>query len=418
MPGKFGENVTLPRMSAPHPQVIPPAKPPAARENPHVALIIETTLASGRDILRGIARYVREHGPWSLFTAPRSLHEPVPSWLKHWEGDGIIARVQSRKMADAVAATGLPVVDVLGNVSSAGFPLVHVDHAKVAQMAAEHLLALGLGHFGFVDFPEESWSQERRDAFIEAVRGTDPNPTVFTLARRSSSPQKSWEAEIDEMAQWIRRIPKPAGIMVCSDQRGPDVMEACRRAKASVPDDVAVIGVDNDVPLCEVSNPTLSSVWPGHFRVGIEAAALLDRLMAGEPPPKEPILVPPLEVITRHSTEVLAVDDSVVAAALRFMRDRACEGVNVDEIAQSIGVSRSVLQRRFRARLGRTLHDELIAIRIRRATELILHSSLPLAEIAKRSGFKHAEYMGVVFKTRLGKTPAQLRRENAGVKPA
>lgn len=388
-------------------------RPPlAVGDEPHVALIIETTLASGRDILCGIARYVRERGPWSLFHAPRSLDEPVPSWLKGWRGHGIIARVQSRAVADAVVATGLPVVDVLGNVPAAGFPLVHVDHVKVAQMAADHLLELDFTHFAYVDFPDESWSQARRDAFVSAVSEIDPAPSVFTLSRRAHRLAKPWETEIDNMATWIRDLPKPLGVMVCSDQRGADVMEACRRAGVRVPDDVAVVGVDNDVPLCEVSNPPLSSVWPGHFRVGFEAAALLDRLMAGEKPPREPLLLAPIEIVTRRSTEILSVNDPMVASALRCMREQACDGIGVDEISRRVGASRSVLQRRFKSVLGRTLHDELIAIRIRRATELILHTSLSLFEIAERAGFRHAEYMGVVFKARLGKTPAQLRREN------
>ncbi len=385
----------------------------APGQEPHVALIIETTLASGRDILGGIARYVREHGPWSLFHSPRSLDEPVPSWLKHWRGHGIIARVQNRAVAEAVGATGLPVVDVLGNFPQAGFPLVHIDHAKVAQMAAEHLLELGFVHFGYVNIPDERWSQARCDAFLGTVRHVDPSPSVYTVAPRSRGRMKPWEVEIDEMAAWIRNLPKPLGVMVCSDQRGSDVMEACRRAGARVPDDVAVVGVDNDIPLCEVSNPPLSSVWPGHVRVGYEAAALLDRLMAGERPPKTPQLIPPIELVTRRSTEILSVGDPLVAAALRCMREKACEGIGVDEIARRVGASRSVLQRRFKAALDRTLHDELVAIRIRRATDLVLHTNLSMVEVAERSGFRHAEYMGVVFKSRVGKTPAQIRRENA-----
>lgn len=376
---------------------------------PHVALIVETSLASGRAILRGLARYVRRHGPWALFYQPRSLEEAVPKWLRQWQGDGIIVRVQNRKIAEAVLASGLPAVDVLGVVPGLRLPLVHVDDAQIAQLAAAHLLERGFHSFGFFGIEGENWSHNRQQAFIGAVAREGGTAQVYNLPRGIES-SGSWENVEDDLAAWVARLPKPAGLMVCSDQRGPMLLEACRRAGVAVPDELTIIGVDNDEPLCEVCNPPLSSVVPNHEQVGYEAAALLDRLMAGHPPPSQPVLVPPAGVVTRLSSDALAIEDRQVAAALRLIREHACEGLEVNALARQVGLSRTVLQRRFRAVLRKSVHQLIIEARLKRAQDLIANTDLPMVEVAERCGFKHAEYLSAVFKQRLGLTPRQLRR--------
>ncbi len=379
----------------------------------HVALLVETSLASGRDILRGIGRYVRERRAWALFHEPRSLEESGPRWLATWRGDGIIARVQNHQIANLVKQTGLPVVDVLGLVPEAGIPLVHVDDREIASLAAEHLRERGFRHFGFYGLFEENWSARRRDCFRDCLGDSGRNLTVFEQPRHERS-EASWDDRENELAQWVLQLPKPVGVLVCSDQRGLNFLEACRRAGVAVPDEVAVVGVDNDEALCGIANPPLSSVWPAHNQVGYEAAALLDRLMAGEPAPAAPTLIAPVGVKTRQSSEVLAVEDRNVARALQFIRGRACGGLNVDEVAEAAGLSRSVLQRRFREMLGKTVHEAILDIRLKRAGELLTETELPLIDVAEQSGFKHQEYLGAVFRARTGKTPAQFRRE-AGV---
>jgi LacI family transcriptional regulator len=375
-----------------------------------VALIVETSLASGRDILRGIAQYIREHGPWSVYHEPRGLEEDVPRWLARWRGDGIIARVQTRQIAEAVLATGLPVVDVLGLVPEAGLPLVHVDDRAIAELAAEHLLERGFQEFGFVGITGAPWAEGRRQAFEAAVQRAGFRCHSCILppdARR----YESWEKQIERLIQWLQELPRPIGIMVCNDPRGELVMEACRRVDVAVPEQAAIIGVDNDEPLCEVCNPPLSSVMPDHRRVGYEGAALLDRLMAGQPPPKEPIYIPPVGIVARQSTDVLAVADPVVAQALRFIREYACDGINTEDILQHVPVSRSTLQRRFRAILGRTVHDEILRIRLRRVCELLARSDLPIDVVSDKAGFTHRQYLGAVFKQKMGMTLAEYRRQ-------
>jgi LacI family transcriptional regulator len=363
--------------------------------------------------LLGIARYARAYGPWSTFLEPRSLEEVVPTWLSTWDGQGIVARVQNPEIAEAVLSAGIPVVDVLGVVQVPGMPLVHTDDSKIAAVAAEHLLERGFRHFAFFGLSGENWSQHRRDAFEGIVKAHARSWTVYETPREVHH-TKQWEHYADDLARWIAGLPKPAGMMLCSDQVGPAVLEACRRAGVDVPDEVAVIGVDDDEPLCEVAEPGLSSVWPDHERVGYEAAALLDELMRGGKRPDGPIFVPPRGVVTRRSSDVLALDDREAAAAVRVIREHACDpaGLTIDDVAAQVSVSRSVLQRRFKAATGRTLHDEMLRVRLARAKELLTETDLPIATIAERVGFKHQEYMGAVFRQKLSTTPAQYRRSH------
>lgn len=382
--------------------------PVSSADRPSVALIVETSLGSGRDILRGIARYLQEHRPWSVYHEVRSLEDGFPPALVSWAGQGVIARIADRTVGERIQAAGQPTVDVLGMCPELGLPVVHVDDRAVAGLAAEHLLARGFRSFGFVGFPDTNWSANRRDAFSQAIRAAGRRCEI--LEEMGRPPLDNWEDYLHRLTEWIQSLPKPVGIMLASDQLGPPVLEACRRLQVAVPDEVAVIGVDDDEPLCAVADPPLSSVRPDHFRVGYQAAELLDKLMSGAPTPSAPILVPPLGVTTRRSTEVLALDDRSVADALRYIREHATDGIKVDQVVEAVSMSRSVLQRRFREQLGRTIHDEILRIRLDAAKSMLADTDLAISVVAERCGFRHQEYLGAVFRRKLNTTPARYRR--------
>lgn len=388
---------------------MPRIKRSASARSPHVALLVETSLASGRDILIGIARHVSEHQPWLLFHEARGLEEKLPQWLEGWKGHGIIARVQSPAMARALQRTHLPVVDVLGIVPHAGFPIVHVDDAAIGDMAANHLLDRGLRHFAFYGLAKENWSAAREQAFCATLKRNGCRSAV-RREKRHALDDTTWERHQEALKEWITSLPKPVGVMVCSDQRGSLVLDACRRAATIVPDEVAIIGVDNDEPLCSVCNPPLTSVWPNHSLVGYEAAALLQKLMRGDAAVPARTNTQPKSIVTRQSTDTLAVKDEVVARALRVIRERACHRIRVDDVAAVVGVSRSVLQRRFRASLKCSINEKLVTERIETAQRLLRETHLTLPDIAERSGFQHAEYMAYVFRMHTGTSPAAHRR--------
>ncbi len=375
-----------------------------------VALVIETSMASGRQILRGIARYARECGPWALYHEPGHMQAGLPDWLRRWRGDGLITRVRSAEVAEILAGMSIPVVDVLDDFLHPKIAGVRVSNPAIARLAIEHFLDRGFREFAYCGIQGRRWACLREEAFVEFVQAAGYRCHVYHLPRQETAPWYA-EAERERLANFVRGLPKPSAILACNDLAGQRVLDACRRVGVAVPENVVVLGVDNDESLCEISDPVLSSVDPGYAQIGYQAAAVLDRMMQGEPPPERELLWQPTEVIVRRSTDILAINDTDLAAAVRFIRDRACEGIGVADVVRHTGVSYSTLKRRFRDVFQRSIHDEILRIRLDRARELLAGTDLPLAVVARRSGFQHQESLGAVFKAQFGTTPGQFRRE-------
>tara|TARA_R110002096_G_scaffold59069_6_gene148331 strand:+ start:4966 stop:6105 length:1140 start_codon:yes stop_codon:yes gene_type:complete len=363
-----------------------------------VALIVETSLGSGREILRGIASFAHQTENWEVFHAVRSLEEAVPDWLDDWDGDGVIARVQNAEIAHNLNRLKIPVIDVLG-VYETNFPLVHVDDHQISALIADHFLQRDFQHFAFYGIEGENWSERRRDAFRQSCK----DAKSFHVLETGRHPDDR------RLRAWLRGLPKPVAIMVCSDQGGLILLEACRIEGISVPEQAAVAGVDNDLALCEISAPPLTSVRGGHFRVGFEAAKWMDRLLDGEAPPASTVLVPPTGIVDRESTDSRGISDPVVRKAMQFIRENLASPIDNEAIGRAAGVSRSRIQQRFRLATGRSIREFLVDHRLKRAVDLIRRSDLPFAEIASRTGFRHQEYLGYVLKQRLDKTPGQIR---------
>jgi len=378
-------------------------------KTPTVALLFEHSLAAGRDILMGVGQYMRENHAWTVYAQPHDLNQPLPKWFKNWEGDGIIAQLLTPKMFQAVRAKGVPVVNVQGEPGEGeGIPLVCNNFRAIGKMAAEHLFDRGFRDFGYLGVEQEYWSVQLQEGFSHflATKGCVSND--FLLSRRSLD-RMPWNRLVDRVAEWVGSLPAPVGIMLCSDYGGLMVQEACRIAKRVVGEDTALIGVGNDHVRCELCNPPLSSIEANNAAVGFEAAALLDRMMAGEQVSTEPVTVDPLFVGIRESTDFLAVDDPGVAKALHFIRYHCGEPLKLDTVARYAGVSRSVLQRRFRKLLDRTVYEEITAARLRKAMELLRRTDLPIDEIAEKSGFGYAPTMCRTFRKHLNQPPKHYR---------
>jgi LacI family transcriptional regulator len=379
---------------------------------PHVALIVETSTVFGRQVLRGVGIYVRENGPWSIYIEQRSIYDPAPPWLKAWRGDGIISRAAYPELAQLVLRTGIPAVDLQEQVLGLGLPRIVNDNQAIGRMAAEHLLEHGFTHFGFIGHPGIGWSEDRFEGFLATVQAAGHRVDRYRGAAKTLPRyhQRSWEKEVDDVAAWVRAMPKPAGIMACNDFRAVQLLDACRRAHIAVPEETAVIGVDNEPVACEIANPTLSSVVPDAVRIGYEAAAMLDTLIRGRQPRTLELCLPPTGIVTRRSTDIMAITDPLVATAMQLIRRHACDGINVEDLLRRLDVSRSVLQRRFQKALEKTIHDVILAERLRKVKELLAETELSLPDIAQRSGFSHSEYLSTVFKQQTGKTISEYRR--------
>jgi LacI family transcriptional regulator len=381
------------------------------RKRPRVALLIETSNAYARGILQGVRAYMRTHGPWSIYLGEHRRGELPPDWLRHWDGDGMIARIETAETAEVVRQTGLPVVDVSAARHLPNLPYVETDDPQIARLAATHLIERGFTNLAFCGDARFSWSNNRCRAFAEQVAAAGHTCSIYS--RTGERGGSALTAEDDAaLEQWLRSLSKPAGVMATYDAMGRHILEACRRIGIAVPDDLAVIGADNDELICDFSDPPLSSVIPDSYRTGYEAAAILDRMMQGEEVGGVATFIQPLGVVTRQSTDVLAIDDAQISTAVRFIRENACDGINVADILKAVPLSRRVLESRFKRLIGRTPHEEILRIQVDRIQQLLSETDLPLSDIAEMTGFKHVEYMSVVFKKKTAQPPSVYRSKS------
>ncbi|OAI39489.1 XylR family transcriptional regulator [Planctomycetaceae bacterium SCGC AG-212-D15] len=375
--------------------------------------MVETSLVYGRNLLRGIIRYLRSHEPWSVFFELREHGATPPTWLKEWRGDGIISRPTSPDLARLFRKKRIPVVDLNDVYEGLGLPYIGSDDHAIGRVAAEHLLERGFRRFAFCGFTEHAWSRRRGAGFTAAIADAGELSPAYESPWGGPAAHP-WEKEQKVIGDWLAHLPRPVGVLACNDMRGQHVLDACQRVGLAVPEEVAVIGVDDDVLLCELCDPPLSSVVPNPERIGYEAAALLDRLMAGEKSAdldNAERFIEPLGVTPRQSTDVLAIDDPHVAAAVRFIREHACSGATVGDVLTHVPLSRTILERRFRKYLGRSPQAEIRSVQLKRVKQLLAETDLRLERIAELAGYEHPEYLSVVFKRETGETPGEYRRQ-------
>lgn len=389
----------------------------------HVALAYPLAVPWMALFMRGVADYARQEGGWTFTTSPPTLTgaeefaHTVYS-LRGWPGDGVIAAISNRAEAEAARRLGVPVVNLAGALREVGLPRVMVDHYAIGRIAAEHLLECGLRRLAYYGVRGLYYSQQRRRGFVERAEEAGVAVVVFEAARGSNRRQ-SWQSRIGRLDEWLSRLPRPVGILAVHDYRARALVDECQRLKLRIPEDVAVLGVDNDPTICEFCQPTLSSVSRSAWRVGYETAALLGGLMDGKPPPEDDLLVPPDGVVARQSTDTLALEDPHLVAAMRYVRDHLLERHGIGEIARVSGVSRRQLELRFREVLRCTPYDYVCRLRLERAKQLLAGPDrLKHQFVANACGFASSHRLRLVFRRYTGLTPEEYRRQAGCVKDA
>jgi LacI family transcriptional regulator len=377
-----------------------------------VAILIETSRAYGRGLLRGISRFNQERRAWSTYFQPQGLGDPTPPWLATWAGDGILARIENRQLARDVIAAGIPTINLRHSLRDLHIPFIGADNPKVAEIGAEHLLSRGYQHFGFCGFAREDLKgfRTRGECFRKIV--LDAGFTCGLYARAQAIQHtKSWEQDQRQLAKWLLSLPKPAGILAANDDLGFLVLDACQRAALRVPEDIGVIGVDNDEFLCELSVPKLSSIRINSEATGYRAAQLLDEWISTGVLPNTEAGTPPNGLVVRQSSDILATNDEVVLGAATFIRENACKTITVEDVVRNVGISRTSLEYRFKKVVRHSIHEEIHKIRIQRAKDLLTKTDLPIKWIAEETGFKSPQYLTRIIRGATGKTPAGFRRE-------
>lgn len=388
------------------------------RRRPRVILLIESSRAYGRGCLQGIAAYVRVRGPWSCIHLERGLAESVPAWMERLPADGIIARIENAALVRFLQHRRLPTVDLRGRFHIPGFATFNSDHDAIVKLAADHFLERGFRHIGFCGFAGLDFSDRRRDALILRLANHGLVPHIYEVidiphSASTVSVESAGSRHLKELAAWLKKLPNPVGILACNDNRGRQVLDACAMSELAVPEQVAVVGVDDDEVICDLSDPPLSSVQPDAKRIGFEGAAALDRMIRlGKPAPRRVRLISPRQLVVRRSSDVLAVNDSVVSSALKIIQRDACAGLNVEKLLDQMTISRATLERRFERFLGRSPKDEILRLRLNRVRELLVDSEDTLAQIADATGFSSVAHLSVAFKNATSLSPGEFRRRH------
>lgn len=379
---------------------------------PQVLLVFSTRFDECTHMLKGISQFERSHNPWAAFLDDEMRAENDPRWLSSKKWSGVISRHTTPKLVQACAANKIPLVDLNDTPPFAGVPKIRPDNIALGHMGSEHLIERGFTSLAFCGFRNNAWSNERRDGFLEAARLAGHKVNVLDVEYPGDLTPFWDDEQAAELCAWIKTLPKPVGIMACNDMRALQLINAASLAGLLVPEEVAILGVNNDAIRCDLAYPSLSSVSPNPFQSGYVAAETLQHLLSGEPVEQMDIRIDPLGVVTRQSTDLLAIQDRSMAAALAYIREHACSGISVDQVIHHAAASRSLLEKKFRQHLGRSPHSEIRRVQVGKIKQLLVETDFPLKKIAELTGFEHVEYMCVLFKRTTGTSPGEYRRQH------
>ena len=361
----------------------------------------------------GVNEYARAHH-WRLTSCPVNPEsaEAFPlewSRLKSWRVDGIIVEVNRLEQSRHLRKLGIPMVNIGEDLGPHDeIPRVGQNNPLVGRLAAEHLIGLGLKNLAYHGVEGRWYSDERLRGFRKAAQEANLKVNSFCLPHTTRD--ALWNERYEPIKRWLKHLPLPAGVFAVYDYRALIVLSACRDLGLRVPEDVAVIGSDNDLMVCEFATPTLSSVCINAHRMGYEASRQLDLLMQGKPASHQPVLIDPSEVMVRASTDVQHSEDAAVRQAILFMRNHLSEAFKMDNVADVAGVSRRSLEMRFRAERKTSPGDFLVRLRLQKAKALLsAHTHLPAEEIARRCGFVTGKNLRGAFARVLQASPNDFR---------
>lgn len=382
---------------------------------PQVAIAYPVAVPWMALFVRGVAEYADRHGGWNLTTSPPNIMGSSEfaldiESLKGWPGNGVIAAINNPADACAAKRLRVPVVDLAASLEHTDLPRVMVDHYSMGRLAAEHLLERGLRRLAYCGSEGRWYSQLRYQGFARRAQQAGASCEIFQ-SPVEVDPQQSWQDRIAPLAAWLQTLKPPIGLLTIHDYRARIVVDVCRLLGIRIPHDIAVVGLDNDPTVCEYCQPTLTSVSRNAWRVGYEAAALLDRMMNGRPPPPYDILIPPDGLVARQSTATIAIDDTQLASAVHYIHEHLGQPFGVAQVVAAGRISRRELESRFQRLLQCSPYDYICRARVERAKQLLeSRDRIKLHRVATACGFSSVERMRLVFVRMTGQTPVEYRR--------
>ena len=378
---------------------------------PKILLLLESARTCERDFLRGIAQYAHLYGPWAFHSKPKFyLNSPSSAILrkqiKEFDPDGIV--VSDTENLDVVLSLNKPTLIHTFKADRYNAPTIVGDVAQTGQMAAEHLMGLGIHNFAYCGMGNYYWSKGRYESFRKTLATAGFSTAYFELNMQTVN--TSLRKEQQRLTDWIAGLPKPAGVMNCADDCSQYTIEACKTANVEIPNEIAIIGVDNDDMVCDLSDPPLTSIALDFAKAGFEAAELLDKLISNETPESTFITVRPSHIEIRASTDILAVEDPDVAAAVRFIRQHANRLIQIEDVLTEVTCCQRMLHQKFMQTFGHSLYHEMRTARVERIAKMLRETSMPITEIALKLGYNSYNHISRYFKQTMKINPLAYRK--------
>lgn len=382
-----------------------------------IALLFNANKIYDRQVVEGIGQYIQaSQCTWDIFVEDEFVYHA--DTIKELSIDGIIADFDDPKTAELLAHTEIPTIAVGGSYEQMDFyphfPYVATDNAALVEMAFSHLQQKGLSHFAFYGVQvdcKKHWSKERKNTFISLM---EKNHYPLYLYEGGQTNAQNWLEEQAKLINWLKILPPHTGIIAVTDARARHLLQACEYSKIAVPEELCVVGIDNEELIQYLSRVSLSSVEQGTREIGYQAAKLLHRLLNGQKVSHTPILVPPIAVHARNSTDYRSLNDPLVMQAMHYIRHRACQGIKVEQVLDHLETSRSNLEQRFKNEMNKTIHQVIHEEKISRAKNLLLQTDISILEISEICGYPSIQYFYSVFKKAFGRTPKEFRMGGGG----
>ncbi len=376
---------------------------PSSNQTASIAVVHDPSKSWGRRIISGVLDYAQQHTPWQITIIPVLVDDAVPDFGS-WQGDGIITRITGPATVKAMKKTGLPVVNVgMPRPVDSPFPRVSGNSEAIASMAADFFCGRQYTNFACVGEIRKGLVRSCLDTYRQLL-----------ASRGHACPLQDLEVPSRKMKAWLKSLPKPVAVFVWGADAGRRIIEAARAAGLTVPNDVAVLGSDYDDLINEASYPAQSGIQLGPERIGRAAAKVLDEILHGRKPGRRDLLLGPVGIVERTSTDSVAVRDPAMAAAIRYVLAHALEPISIDDVIKAQPMARRSLERKFREMFGCSIIEQIREVRVASARRLLEHSDMPVTQIAEKCGFGSYNYMGRVFREATGLSPSECRDKVQG----
>jgi LacI family transcriptional regulator len=365
--------------------------------------------------ITGVLRYAIEHGcNWSYITSPESLALSVQD-LRGWKGDGIIAALNTPAEASCVNELKVPVVNISGTLDETPVPRVSLDNRLVGQLAAEHLIERGFREFAYYGLRNVAYSSARESTFEARLQQAGFRCTSLLMPPTYRANALQWHNQQHRLVKWLECLPTPIGLFAVTDYRAREVLDACRQIGLHVPQQVAVIGVDNEEVICVHVQPQLTSIARNNQQEGYHAATILDDLIRGKPIASAEEVIPPLGIVPRESTQTVAFKDTRLCQAIEFLNKNIEHPIGVDELASQVGVSRRWMEYAFRDALNESPYQYIRQWRLKLARDLLeKEPAAKIYQVARRTGFSSAKQLTTAFGQEFGVSPREFQRSKNG----